>query len=200
MVNELRIMGVPEAYRGGGEDSYNLHDFDNRNRIKSFVKSVGMSAQDKKNVIISSPISGIGKTRLGVGWLFHLRASDVVVDKFWDNDELCEGKPRLHQVSGYRFLDCREYDYKFEFGGFNVPELIDEIIRKKKGIVIDDLGRENEKATRAYLAIISYCHSHQIPICITTNLTLEAFYAKYGIDIKRRILDNGVAISLVQPS
>jgi hypothetical protein len=195
MIDILRKMGVPETYQGDRDDSYNLHDFTNKRGVLHHVKAVGRSAQDKTNLILSSQTTGIGKTRLIVGWLYHLWLFDIRRFRFMGKD-----KEENYDPTRYKFIDCRKFDLKFDLGGYHILDEIDYMIEKTRGLVIDDLGREGEKATRVYISLMSQCHSNKIPLGITTNLNLKAFYAKYGPDTKRRILDNGVAISLGQSS
>ena len=192
IVKAQSLMNVPLVYQG---EDFLLKNFDDRAGVQSTVKMIGVSAQEKMNLVISSSITGIGKTRLAVGWLTHLWTFDIEEIRYRINDELIIKRQR-YSPSEYRFINCRDYDYKFEFGGFNTPDLIEDLMLRKRGIVIDDLGREGDKSTRAYLTLISNCHTNMRPLCITTNLNPDAFWIKYGLDIKRRILENGQIIDL----
>jgi DNA replication protein DnaC len=142
-MNELSKMNIPPVYQ---VTDFSLHDFTNKNGILSVVKTVGVSAQERTNLVLCSGISGIGKTRLAVGWLYHLWINDKRTVTLPDRERF-----ERYDTARYHFINCREYDIKFEFGGFNLPDLIDKTLEYKRAIVIDDLGRENDKASRAYL-------------------------------------------------
>ena len=191
----LDLMNVPDTYQV--DNVHKLKKFDNREGQKHHVDTIGNLAKDRKNLILSSDVTGIGKTRLAIGWLYTLWWYDTYSTMI-HSIETKEPVTKRWKPKFYKFIDCRYLNHKFDLSGYRIPDMLDKLINGVHAVVVDDIGRESERATQIYMAIMSEFHLRQVPVCYTTNLTNDKFIAKYGEDIKRRILDNGVAISLIQ--
>ena len=180
-------MKIPVAYRG-----LTLDDIDDRRKTLHIVPQVGELAQNKQNVIICSPTSGICKTLLSVGWLTAVRQSDFHFNQYDNPDEKL-----FYEPDRYRFIDCTD-NPDFDMNNFDAPKIYRDLTRGARAIVLDDLGREGRFAPDWYMKIIYWAHSHGKPICVNSNMSIDMFIERYGENIRRRLLDNGVAINLKQ--
>jgi DNA replication protein DnaC len=80
---------------------------------------------------------------------------------------------------------------------FSLGETID-VMFKNKGLCIDDLGveKESEWTHEILYSIINRAYNYLIPICISTNLSLDDFTKKYGERITSRLLETSVAYQM----
>jgi len=176
--SQLGSMGVPMAYREFGVKPFKIDAQPSWNAglITPLLTEVWKSLRDGGGWVTLQGPAGIGKTHLGVRWLWRLRLLN----------------PFREDLGAWRYVSARDWSAKFTGArGFEAQDLFRQVTRADV-VLIDDAGQESAgRRSEAINDLIAVLYEKRRQVIITTNLTDEEIVLRYGGSITSRLNAKG---------
>ena len=189
------------------------------NKQESALEDIRALAERRRWIFISSPERGIGKTRLAVSaaksswWhdtfeitspnrirelLFSPPLSSDAKEIKRDVDDVGEVVKLTyrHSLQKYLFLDVIRWSLDLEMAGIQLPQMMDDVVKKHRCVVMDELGRTTEKSLRIIQSIINEIFLDCGQLIVTTQLSRKDFFDTFDDAIKDRVAECGLFIEL----
>jgi DNA replication protein DnaC len=129
--------------------------------------------------------SGLGKTTCALALL--RRIVDRAETKALGRDDLVFAKH-------VRFVEVAELAQarRREKLGTGAPSALERIVRTASLVVLDDLGKEDQRDKQVVVEAIVARRTG--PMVVTSELTREAIAARYGVAIRRRVIERATVV------
>jgi len=187
---DFDAMRIPTAYRHCDFDSFQPQN----DRAAAVMAMIQNYTNSRRWIIICGPASGIGKTHLAVSALLRAWTTDLYVPKYSSDGSSKKRRPDL-----YCFTAGRELGENLDAAGANLQVYRDSILTRQRdfdhmpirSLLIDELGREPERARSRVETIIDVCFSKKIQLIATSNFSPDQLKRAYDPAIIRRLVDRG---------
>ena len=208
MIDVIKEMEIPREY-------YHC-TFDTWDEVKgetnaSQVKQIQELAGERAWIIICGEGYGIGKTHLAVAsmlrsWTFHMRRQDED-GSVWDTESQTRlVNPNYKELrispTQYKFVGVRRLGVELIMAGIKMNDLL-ENHTSKHCLLLDELGRETDKAKTLIEILIDEVYSQRGQLIATSPFTEEQLTnPETGYDgaIIDRIVEKGMFVNLIGTS
>jgi len=191
-------MNIPLEFRDKTFEGYR-----GKERIVAEIKAL---AEARKWTGISSSVTGIGKTHLAcaameLSWQNDLRHinDDGSVEMWVGDDWMRISDPSYNDLrysrKKYLFVPVWLIGHKLAMAGIELPKILEDLM-SYRCLLLDDLGKEPDKAITLVETLIMNAYDAWKQIIFTTSLSKDGLSDRYDGAVLRRILDKGEIVNL----
>ena len=173
----LKQMMVPATYHHCRFDTFDPSG------LKDKFDQIVESANNRQWIVIVGRETGIGKTHLAV----------AAMARSWAKDLTYRGI--RHSTHDYRYHSALRLGMDMDMAGINLPYVFNGVLSGARCLLIDELGREPDKASDKMSYLIDDCFSRERQFIATSNLSLAEFTKRYDSATLRRITDMGIIVT-----